>query len=275
MYLRETMKDGFRGGKNFFGNGMILRTSLQKDFMAQTRSKSKKSATKSASKKAATKKTAQRRAETRTTKRTSKAATKKSTTTPKRSTTNKAASNGISNESMLQELFKNELKDIYWAEKYLVKSLPKMQKAAESEELKNAIADHIVVTEEQVARLEEVFEMMEWKVQAKKCEGMEGLIEEGKQVMEEMAKGPTRDAGIIISAQKVEHYEIAAYGGLAQLARTMGRTDVADLLSTTLEEEKETDMLLTQIAEASINEEAAEEEGEGESEGGGEDEEEA
>jgi ferritin-like metal-binding protein YciE len=168
--------------------------------------------------------------------------------------------------SQLEKLFVDSLKDIYWAEKHLLKALPKMQKSATTEELKEAIGEHITQTEGQVQRLEQVFELMGSKAQAKKCDGMEGLIKEGESIMEETEDGSmTRDVGIIAAAQKVEHYEIATYGTLAQLARTMGQEDAAALLDETLEEEKQTDQLLTQIAENNINWEA-EQEGEEEEE---------
>ena len=157
-------------------------------------------------------------------------------------------------QSALLELFVDQVKDIYWAEKHLLKALPKMQKAATTEELKAAIENHIGQTEEQVGRLEQVFDLLEEKPQAKKCDGMAGLVEEGESVIEETEEGTaTRDVGIIISAQKVEHYEIAAYGGLTTLAKTMGRDDIAEILAETLSEEKETDQLLTEIAESNIN----------------------
>jgi ferritin-like metal-binding protein YciE len=158
----------------------------------------------------------------------------------------------------LQELFVDEIKDIYWAEKHLVKALPKMQKAATSEELRNAIADHLEVTKQHVERLEQVFEMVGEKAVAKKCEAMEGLVQEGNGVIEDTEEGTaTRDVGLIIAAQKVEHYEIATYGGLTQLAKTLGMNEVAKILGQTLEEEKEADELLTQIAENDINYEAS------------------
>lgn len=139
-----------------------------------------------------------------------------------------------------------------------------MQKAATTEQLQQAIEEHIAVTEEQVNRVEQAFEILGRKPQAKKCEGMEGLIKEGESVIEETEDGSmTRDAGLIISAQKVEHYEICAYGGMVSLANTLGLDEIADLLNQTLEEEKETDALLTEIAENNINWEA-EQEGEGE-----------
>ena len=162
---------------------------------------------------------------------------------------------------MLEEFFCDELKDIYWAEKHLVKTLPKMQKAATSADLKQAFADHLETTKEHVTRLEEVFGLMGKKPQAKKCDAMAGITEEGAGIIEETEKGTaTRDVGLILAAQKVEHYEISTYGGLAQLARTLGHDDVADILETTLGEEKEADTLLTDIAENGVNYEASEEE---------------
>jgi len=164
-------------------------------------------------------------------------------------------------QSALLELFVDQVKDIYWAEKHLLKALPKMQKAATTEELKNAIENHIGQTEEQVGRLEQVFELLEEKPQAKKCDAMAGLVEEGETVISETDSGSaTRDVGIILSAQKVEHYEIAAYGGLATLAKTLNREDIAEILAETLAEEKETDELLTEIAESNINYAASAEE---------------
>jgi len=176
-----------------------------------------------------------------------------------KSTTRKAGTMQ-SKTSQLEEYFLNELKDVYGAEKQLVKALPKMQKAATTEELKEALEEHLAITQEQIARLEEVFELMDKKPQAKKCEAMEGITKEGETVIKETESGSmTRDAAIIMAAQKVEHYEIAAYGGLVTLAKTMGRTEVADLLAQTLAEEKEADQLLTEIAENNINDEAEEE----------------
>lgn len=154
----------------------------------------------------------------------------------------------------LQELFLDTLKDIYYAEKALTKSLPKLAKASSTEELSQAFEEHLVQTEEQIKRLDKVFELMGQKPQAKKCEAMEGLEKEAETVIEETEEGSlTRDVGLIISAQKVEHYEIATYGSLASLANTFGMTEIADLLQQTLEEEKETDENLTYIAENNIN----------------------
>jgi ferritin-like metal-binding protein YciE len=165
------------------------------------------------------------------------------------------------NNSMLQELFLDELRDIYWAEKHLVKALPKMQKASSSEELAGAFEDHLAVTQEQVARLEQVFEILGEKARGKKCDAMEGLVSEAESVIEDTEEGTsTRDVALIIAAQKVEHYEIATYGGLATLAKTLGMTEIKDLLGQTLDEEKETDELLTQLAENNINQSASQEE---------------
>lgn len=165
-----------------------------------------------------------------------------------------------SSDSMLREFFVEQLKDIYGAENHLVETLPKMQEAATSQELKDAFEDHLAVTENQVKRLERIFKLLDEKPEVKKCEAMEGLTKEGEEVIDNTQEDTaTRDVGLIIAAQKVEHYEIAAYGGLAQLARTLGEKEVAELLDTTLEEEKETDAALTEIAENDINYEASEE----------------
>lgn len=178
---------------------------------------------------------------------------------PQNSSTSKSKkSTGPSNmqteETMLKELFVEELKDIYWAEKHLVKALPKMKKAASSPELATAFESHLAVTEKQIERVEQVFEMLEMIPRTKKCEAMEGLVKEAQNVMEEFPKGSAViDAGLIISGQKVEHYEIAAYGSLVQLAKTMGENEIADLLQQTLDEEKQGDRLLTELALSGIN----------------------
>lgn len=159
-----------------------------------------------------------------------------------------------SDDSMLKEFFEDELKDIYWAEKHIVKALPKMQKAATSEQLQQAFQDHLEQSQTHVQRLEQIFEQLGKKAQAKKCDAMAGIVEEGNGIIEDTEKGSaTRDVGLILSAQKVEHYEIATYGGLAQLATTLGLDDVANILRQTLDEEKQTDELLTQIAESDVN----------------------
>lgn len=177
------------------------------------------------------------------------------TTIPKSRNKKKVTNTGIGKgNTQLEKFFLDSLKDIYWAEKALTKALPKMQKAATTDELKSAIEEHIAQTQEHVGRLEEAFEMMGKKAQAKKCEAMEGLIREGDTILEETEKGTmTRDVAIIAAAQKIEHYEIATYGTLVTLANTMGNTDLAELLVETLEEEKETDSNLTAIAEGGIN----------------------
>jgi ferritin-like metal-binding protein YciE len=157
-------------------------------------------------------------------------------------------------DSALNELFIDELKDIYWAEKHLTKALPKMAKAATSDELRTAIENHLSETENHVTRLENVFESIGEKAVAKKCEAMAGLVKEGEEIVEETEKGTfTRDAGIISAAQKVEHYEIASYGTLKTLAGVLGYNDAADLLEATLQEEKNADNLLTKVAEGGIN----------------------
>jgi ferritin-like metal-binding protein YciE len=158
---------------------------------------------------------------------------------------------------LLEKFFHDSLKDIYWAEKALMKALPKMQKKTTTEELKQAFEDHAAVTEEQAKRLEQVFELLGKRAQAKKCEAMDGLIKEAEEIIEQTEDGTmTRDVALIMAAQKVEHYEIATYGGLVQLAHTMNLTEVAEILEQTLQEEKDTDQLLTYIAENDINMEA-------------------
>lgn len=166
----------------------------------------------------------------------------------------------VSDHSQLTKLFTDSLKDIYWAEKHLTKTLPKMKKKATSQELKQAIEEHLAQTEEHVKRLEQVFEICGKKPQAKKCDAMEGLSKEGDSVVEETEDGSmTRDAGIIMASQKVEHYEIATYGTLVVFAKTLGLNDAADILIETLKEEKDTDERLTGIAEGFINQSAQEE----------------
>jgi ferritin-like metal-binding protein YciE len=163
----------------------------------------------------------------------------------------------IVEESALNELFIDELKDIYWAEKHLAKALPKMAKAATSEELRSAILTHKEETDNHVTRLESVFEAVGEKAAAKKCDAMEGLLKEGDGIIEDTEDGTiTRDAGLISAAQKIEHYEIASYGTLKTLALTLGYSEAAELLDATLQEEKKTDDLLTQLAQAGINESA-------------------
>ena len=184
------------------------------------------------------------------------------TTTARRAATRMAAPQSKEDvQSALLDFFIDEIKDIYWAEKHLVKALPKMQKAATSEELQEAIGNHLEQTKGHVIRLEEVFSMLDEKPQAKKCDAMDGIVEEGKEILDDTESGTaTRDVGIILAGQKVEHYEIATYGGLAQLAKTIGRNDIAEILGQTLSEEKETDEKLSRIAEEHVNYEASKEE---------------
>ena len=203
----------------------------------------------------------------------------KSNTTTKKAAT-KSASRKIdvkkgSNEediaTGLRELFIAELKDIYWAEKAIVKSLPKMIKNASATELKEALQNHLSETEQQVSRVEEVFEAIEEKAQAKKCEAMAGLLKEAEEIIKDTASGVVRDAGIISAAQKVEHYEIASYGTLRAFAKTLALNDAVALLESILEEEKNADSKLTEIAEASINIEAERADGNGRENEGQED----
>ena len=162
--------------------------------------------------------------------------------------------------SQLMKLFEDELKDIYWAEKALTKAIPKMIKNATSEELIEALESHLAETEEQVNRVEQIFEGLGKKATAKKCEAMEGLIKEAEEIMEDCEEGPMRDAGIISAGQKVEHYEIASYGTLRQFAETLGLDEAVELLQATLDEEKAADEKLTEVAVSAVNIEASEEE---------------
>ncbi len=180
----------------------------------------------------------------------------------KKSSSTKSKSGGSSQADGLRELFEDELKDIYWAEKALTKAIPKMIKNATSEELINALEEHLEVTKGHIERCEQAFELLGKAARAKKCEAMEGLTKEAEEIMESTAEGVVRDAGIISAAQKVEHYEIASYGTLCAFAKTLGEDEVANLFEQTLNEEKEADQTLTGIAESSINVEANEEGGE-------------
>jgi len=160
----------------------------------------------------------------------------------------------------LEKFFLEALKDIYWAEKHLTKALPKMAKAATTEELQEAFEGHLMQTEEHVNRLEQVFQVLGHKAQAKKCDAMEGLLKEADSMIDETEDGTiTRDVALIMAAQKVEHYEIATYGGLVTLAGTYNLSEAADLLQQTLDEEKETDENLTYIAENHVNHDAGKE----------------
>ncbi|RNA63961.1 ferritin-like domain-containing protein [Chryseobacterium nematophagum] len=162
--------------------------------------------------------------------------------------------------SPLHKFFVSALKDIYFAENAIIDALEKMQEAATTEELKEAFEDHQLQTKKHVSRLEKVFKLIDETPKQKECKAIKGIIEEGEEIIKSTQEGSmTRDAALIIAAQKVEHYEIATYGGLAQLAITMGHDKAADLLETTLQEEEDTDYDLTEIAETYINFDAEQE----------------
>jgi ferritin-like metal-binding protein YciE len=156
-------------------------------------------------------------------------------------------------DSELHELFLDELADILSAEQQLTKALPKMAEAAVSEELTAAFETHLTETEHHIKRLEQVFMALDEPVRSKECKAMKGLLEEGKEMMEEMAGSSALDAALIAAAQKVEHYEIASYGTVCAWATRMGHDEAVELLSATLQEEKTTDDILTEIAEFSVN----------------------
>jgi len=163
----------------------------------------------------------------------------------------------MASSGTLHDAFIDELRDVYNAEQQITKALPKMIKAASSPDLQQAFSSHLEQTRGQIARLEEVFESIEEKVRGKKCDGMAGIIEEGKSAMQEDFDDETMDAALIASAQRVEHYEMAAYGTLVAWAEAMGHSDAAELLQATLDEEKETDEKLTALAQGGINRSAA------------------
>ncbi len=156
----------------------------------------------------------------------------------------------------LQDLYVEELRDIYNAETQLVKALPKVAQAATSDELRTAVEDHLEQTKEQIERLDQIFESLGAASKGKKCKAMEGLLEECSELLEEDIAEPVLDAALIAACQRVEHYEIAVYGTLATFAKLLGRDEDADLLGQTLDEEKEADEMLTDIAESTINAEA-------------------
>ena len=160
-------------------------------------------------------------------------------------------------EKNLQDLFYETLKDIYFAEKQILKALPKMAKAANSNELRKAFEKHRGETEGQVDRLEQVFDMIDKPARGKTCDAIIGLVEEGKEIMEEFADSGALDAGLLAGAQAVEHYEISRYGTLRSWAKELGLNDAARLLDETLAEEKRTDELLTKLARSSLNTAAA------------------
>ena len=156
----------------------------------------------------------------------------------------------------LDELFHDTLKDIYYAEKKILSALPKMAKAAQNDDLTAAFEKHQAETEDQISRLEQVFELIDQKPQGKKCAAIEGILEEGQEIIKEYKSSPALDAGLVSAAQAVEHYEIARYGTLRTWAEELGLEDASKLLQETLDEEEATDQALTQIAESVVNQEA-------------------
>ena len=161
--------------------------------------------------------------------------------------------------SKLGQLFEDELRDIYWAEKALTKAIPKMIKNATSEELTEALEYHLQQTQEHVRRVEQIFSMLEKEPRGKKCEGMQGIIKEAQEFMKESDKGVMRDAAIISAAQKVEHYEISSYGTLRTFAQILGLQEAVPVLESTLEDEKNADRTLTEVATSTVNLDAADE----------------
>ncbi|WP_313189689.1 ferritin-like domain-containing protein [Sphingobacterium sp.] len=171
-----------------------------------------------------------------------------------------SSKNSAEKKTPLYDLFLSGLKDILYAENKLVDALQEMEQAATTEELKDAFEDHYLLTKKHVSRLKKIFERLGENEESKECKAMDGLIEEAREIIKSTQEGSvTRDVALIIAAQKVEHYEIATYGGLAQIAITLGLDKVADILEKTLQEEEETDETLTDIAESHINPEAEKE----------------
>ena len=160
-------------------------------------------------------------------------------------------------EKDLNTLFVDTLKDIYYAEKQIFKSLPKMAKAANSDQLRAAFEKHHDETEGQIERLEKIFELVDTPARGKKCDAIEGILDEGKEIMDEYEDTPALDAGLLAAAQAVEHYEISRYGTLKAWAEKLGLRDAVKLLDQTLSEEKKTDETLSKIAETAVNYEAA------------------
>jgi ferritin-like metal-binding protein YciE len=157
----------------------------------------------------------------------------------------------------LEQLYVSELRDLYSAENQLLKALPKMAKGATSPELKDAFEKHLEQTKGHVERLEELFQQLDESPKGKTCHGMKGLIEEGSEILKEDGEGSVLDAGIIVAAQKVEHYEIASYGSVRTFANLLGKDEEAKLLQSTLDEESETNEILNGLAESVVNPEAA------------------
>jgi ferritin-like metal-binding protein YciE len=156
----------------------------------------------------------------------------------------------------LEKLYISELRDLYSAENQLLKALPKMAKGASSPELKDAFEKHLEQTKGHVQRLEQLFEQLDESPQGKTCQAMKGLIKEGSEILKEEGEDSVLDAGIIVAAQKVEHYEIAGYGSVCTFAELLGKDEAAELLQSTLDEESETNEILTELAESIVNPEA-------------------
>ncbi|MDO5509751.1 MAG: ferritin-like domain-containing protein [Weeksellaceae bacterium] len=178
---------------------------------------------------------------------------KKSNSKPKKASKQDQSS---SKAKSLRDLFEDQLKDIYWAENALVKSLPNLVDHASNNQLQTALKEHLAQTKKQVERLDEVFKSIGVKAEGKKCDAMAGLLEEADSIISETSQGAVRDAGIICAAQKVEHYEIATYGTLAAFARTLNERPALELLLKTLGEEKKSDAHLSAIADTTLNSEA-------------------
>jgi ferritin-like metal-binding protein YciE len=188
----------------------------------------------------------------------SKQRSKASTTSRRNKSEMNEGEQGGEMNNDLHELFLDELADVYNAEQQLTKALPKLAKTAKNDQLREAFEQHLEETENHISRLDQVFESLGESMKRKKCKGMEGLVEEGEEVISEQKNSSALDAGLIISAQKVEHYEMAAYGSLCSWAEQMGHDDALELLRQTLEEEKATDEKLTEIAETVANTQAEE-----------------
>jgi ferritin-like metal-binding protein YciE len=172
-------------------------------------------------------------------------------------TKSKTGRTGSDAETGLRELFEDQLKDLYWAEKAFARFMPKTIEKVTSQELIDSLTEHMEVTKRQVTRLENVFELVGSKAKGEKCEAMEGLIKEAEDIVDSTEEGPVRDAGIIGAVQKVEHYEIASYGTLRSFANILGEHEAASLLEETLNEEKDADAELSELAESLINIEAS------------------
>jgi ferritin-like metal-binding protein YciE len=169
------------------------------------------------------------------------------------------AGNAVST-SKLGQFFVEQLKDIYWAEKKLVKTLPKLEDASTSPKLKQAFGNHLIQTKSHVTRLENIFSLLGQDAETNKCPAMAGIVDEGEEIIDETTEGSAqRDAGLIVAGQKAEHYEIATYGGLAQIAETLGFKEAVQILNQTLAEEKQADELLTTIAQGGVNDQASRE----------------